>query len=317
MIRLAFLGCGAITARHAKTIKKVDPSVEISFASREQSKAEEYRARFGGKHAFGSYEEALAGEVDAVFVALPPSLHLERSLQALDAKKHVIVEKPPYLTVAELDRVARKAAEVGRRVMVAENYYYKPITERVRSLIAEGAIGEVLFLHVNALKTQKVSDWREREGALLEGGIHWVNFMSNIGLTVKSAHGYRPGDRQGVDRSMLISFEYREGAVGSLYYSWEVPSPMKGIRMSRIYGREGTISFESNGAFVFVQGKSLRMSIAPGLSDAGGFKGMFRDFLGALEEDRDPAFTLQMARADLSLIERIQEQAIKGETRAA
>jgi predicted dehydrogenase len=135
---------------------------------------------------------------------------------------------------------------------------------------------------------------------------------------VKSAHGYRPGDGAGVDRSMLISFEYREGAVGSLYYSWEVPSPMKGIRMSRIYGREGTISFESNGAFLFAQGRSLSMSIAPGLSDAGGFKGMFRDFLAAIAEDREPAFTLEMARSDLNLIERIQRQALeRGETRAA
>jgi predicted dehydrogenase len=317
MIRLAFLGCGAIAARHAKTIRKVRPDVDLSFGSRDRAKAEDYARRFGGR-AFGSYEDALRDEdVDVAFVVLPPALHLEWSKRALDAKKHVMVEKPPYRTVAELDQVARRASEVGRRVMVAENYFYKPVTRRVRALISEGAIGEVLFLHVNALKTQPVTGWREDEGALLEGGIHWIDFMSNIGLTVRSAHGHRPGDRDGVDRSMLISFEYEEGAVGSLYYSWEVPSLLNGIRLSRIYGREGTLTFESNGAFVFVQGKRLALSIAPGLSDAGGFGAMFSDFFRALEEDREPALSLEKARRDLALIEGIQRDAPKGETRAA
>lgn len=317
-IRLAFLGCGGITARHSKTLGKVRPDVPISFASRDLARAEAYRERFGGVRAYGSYDEAVkSSEVDAVFLALPPAHHLEWSTKALDNGKHVLVEKPPYRSVADLDQVARKAQAMERQVLVAENYFYKPITRKIRALITEGAIGEVLFLHVNALKTQQVSDWREAEGALLEGGIHWVNFMNNIGLTVRRAHGYQPGDRSEVDRSMLLSFEYEEGAVGSLYYSWEVPSPLKGIRMSRIYGRQGVISFESNGAFSLVQGRSLRLSVAPGILDAGGFKAMFLDFIAALEQDRQPQMSLEKARKDLALIEAVYTQyAEEGERRA-
>ena len=56
------------------------------------------------------------------------------------------------------------------------------------------------------------------------------------------------------ERSMLVGFEYVEGAVGTLWYSWEVPSSAKGLRLSKIYGRVGTITFESNGLWVLCHG---------------------------------------------------------------
>jgi predicted dehydrogenase len=296
---LAFLGCGAITARHTKTLIALRPDAHRGYASRDAAKAASYASRFRGK-AYASYDEALDDEgVAAAFIALPPRDHFEWARKALRRGKHVIVEKPPFVTVSELDEVAAAAREVGRRVLVAENYYYKPITVRLRELIRAGAVGEVLFVHVNALKTQQVSGWRASEGALLEGGIHWINFMSSLGLEVRSARAQRAG-RGGVDRSAVVTFEYEGGAAGTLLYSWEVPSTF-GLRMSRIYGREGSIAFESNGAFLLATGKTLRLAIAPGLSDAGGARAMFDDFIRAIDEDREPEMSLERARKDLAI----------------
>ena len=56
---------------------------------------------------------------------------------------------------------------------------------------------------------------------------------------------------------MLVSFDYDNGAVGSLYYSREIPSMLKGLRLSKLMGRKGVITFESNGAFVLVRGAGL------------------------------------------------------------
>ena len=55
---------------------------------------------------------------------------------------------------------------------------------------------------------------------------------------------------------MMVAFRYDNGAVGSLYYSREVPSLLKGLRLSKLFGRDGIITFESNGAFVLVRGRS-------------------------------------------------------------
>ncbi|MBA2245422.1 MAG: Gfo/Idh/MocA family oxidoreductase [Gemmatimonadetes bacterium] len=311
-LNLAFLGCGAVTRRHSRTLKRLDDGVQRFYASRDAAKAREFNRSLRGSGAFGSYEEALRDEkIDVVLVATPPVSHLDLTLQALDAGKHVIVEKPPFLRAADFDLVERAQQRTGRRVMVAENYFYKPIAERIRQIVASGAIGEVRILSVNALKEQTLEGWREREelaggGALFEGGIHWVNFMANLGLPVLSAHGYRPGGGSGPDRSMVAVFEYAQGAVGTLYHSWETKSPLKGLRLSRIFGSHGSITFESNGLFLLLYGVRRRMYF-PRPRDLLGFQAMFRDFLGALRTGEEPRFDLARARRDLELIEEIYQ----------
>ncbi|HYW12050.1 MAG TPA: Gfo/Idh/MocA family oxidoreductase [Longimicrobium sp.] len=318
-INLAFLGCGGVTRTHSKTLKKFG-DVRRFYASRDRAKAEAFNRELGGSGAFGSYEAALADpRVDAVLVATPPNSHLELTLAALAAGKHVIVEKPPFLRAADFDAVERARDAAGRRVMVAENYFYKPLAEALRTTIAAGDIGEVKILSVNALKAQKSKgDWREDAGmagggALFEGGIHWVNFMANLGLPVLDVHGFRPGRADGrPERSMLAVFRYGQGAVGTLYHSWEIGSPLKGLRLSSIYGSEGAITFESNGLFLGVRGRRTRMKLLPA-TDLVGYRGMFRDFVDAVRHNTEPRFSLGLARRDLEMVEQIYRTMEAGE----
>jgi predicted dehydrogenase len=101
---------------------------------------------------------------------------------------------------------------------------------------------------------------------------------------------------------MLVVARYEQGAVGALFFSWNTPSLLKGVRLSRIYGTEGSITFESNGLFVLALGKRTRL-LFPGVRDITGTRAMFRDFLAALREGRAPQFTLALARRDLELVE--------------
>ncbi|HEX5726130.1 MAG TPA: Gfo/Idh/MocA family oxidoreductase [Longimicrobiaceae bacterium] len=312
---LAFLGCGLAARIHARVLRKVDPGVHRLYASRDRTKAEECSRRLGGSGAFGSYAEAIADpRVGAVVVCTPPSSHLELTLAALAAGKHVVVEKPPFLRVEDFDTVRAARDAAGRRVLVAENYFYKPLLETLRGVIASGAVGEPRIVAVNALKHQRVGGWRGEPGlagggALFEGGIHWIDFMANLGLPVERVHGFRPGGDSGVpDRSMVVVFEYAGGAVGTLLYSWEIGSPLKGLRLSAVYGTEGTVTFESNGFFVAVRGKKKRFAL-PRLTDLPGYAGMWRDFLPALRENREPRFGFEAARRDLELVEAVYRSA--------
>lgn len=314
-LRLAFLGCGFATRLHSRTLRKMP--VERWYASRDRERAEEYRARYDGAGAFGSYEEAISDPaIDIVLVATPPDSHLELTLRALEAGKHVIAEKPPFLSTADLDRAAGAAAETGRRLFVAENYHYKPLAAAVRSAIAAGDVGDVRLVAVNALKHQETGDWRDDAGragggALFEGGIHWINFMANLGLSVRRARGYLPGAaRPGVDpeKTAVVVLEYEGGAVGTLAYSWEVGSPLKGLRLSAVYGTRGTITFESNGVFLLVRGKRRRIGV-PGLRDMLGYRAMFEDFFDAVHTGREAAYDLSLARRDLELVEQAYRSA--------
>ncbi len=305
---IAFLGCGAVTRAHTRTLRAIDANVRLYYASRELTRATEMSSQCNGAGAFGAYEAALEEPaVDAVLIATPPAFHLEWTLRALAAGKHVIVEKPPFPQAADFAAVERAARAASRQVMVAENYFYKPVLRALRAMVREGTIGEPRFLDIKALKTQRTQNWRDdaalaKGGALYEGGIHWIDFLANVGLDVVSVHGFRPGAGAGLDREMLVVARYAQGAVGVLFFSWNTPSLFKGVRLSRIFGTEGSITFESNGLFVLALGKRPRLRF-PGVRDLTGTRAMFRDFLGALRDGRAPEFTLALARRDLELVE--------------
>jgi predicted dehydrogenase len=281
--------------------------VRCGFASRNPRRASEFCQLLGGTRSYGSYEDALLDEgVDAVAITTPTAQHLPLTLAALEAGKHVIVEKPAFLSSADVDPVEAAAAERGCRVLVAENYAYKPLMRVLREVIRSGEIGEVRYLAVNALKLQNPGGWRNDEslaggGALFEGGIHWMHLMAGLGLTVESVHGFRP-DGAGIERSMLVVVQYEQGAVGTLHHAWDTASLFRGLRLSRIYGTRGSVTFESNGLFVAVRTRGVRM-VFPGLRDIGGYWAMFADFISCLRENREPLMTLAHARRDLKLVE--------------
>lgn len=302
---IAFLGCGKITVTHAKRLKQHD-GVSLFFASRDRAKAEAYAKKLGGAGAFGSYAEAMRDpRVHAVVVATPPDSHLELTLAALEAGKHVVVEKPPFMHAADFDTVRAAKERANRRVFVAENYFYKPLAEAMREVLASGAIGELRILQVNALKLQKVTDWRGDPamggpGALFEGGIHWVNFMANVGPEITGVQAFRPGKTE-PERTMVVAFRYATGAVGTLYYSWETDVALKGVHLSAAYGSEGTATFETNGVFLMVRGRRKRL-VGPS-ADIAGYAGMWRDFVPALRDNREARFGFEAARRDLVLVE--------------
>ena len=118
--------------------------VVTAIASRDQERARALCDRFGAPHAFGSYEELLASsEVDGVYIPLPTSQHIEWAVKAANAGKHVLCEKPISLNADEIAPLI--AARDANRVLVSEAFMvtYNPQWRKVRSLIAEGAIGRL------------------------------------------------------------------------------------------------------------------------------------------------------------------------------
>ncbi len=105
-LRLAFLGCGAATEAHARVLRAAERTPGLWFASRDGAAAQAALARHGGAGMFADYRAALADpQIDAVVIATPPASHLELTLAALAAGKHVVVE-PAFPRVEDFDEVA-------------------------------------------------------------------------------------------------------------------------------------------------------------------------------------------------------------------
>jgi predicted dehydrogenase len=306
--RIAFLGTGLATSLHSKTLRSIAPHAQRWYASRDAARARAVNLQFKGAGAFDSYEDALASaNVDAVLVALPPVLHLEWTIRALEAGKHVILEKPPLLHAADFAPVRQAADRSRKQVLVAENYFYKPLTRALRDTIARGDLGELRFIQLNAIKQQPTGNWRDDaslsgHGALYEGGIHWISLLASLGLAVTRARAAHSQRAAGLDRSILVTLEYAEGGVATLAYSWELRSLVNGIRWSRCYGTAGTLRFETNGLLGFQTGRRRRV-LVPGIRDLLGYRAMLADFLGAIEQNRPPAYNLDLAERDLRLVE--------------
>ena len=145
--------------------------------------------------------------------------------------------------------------------------------------------------------------------AFFEEGIHWLHMAGSLGPRIVSAHGFRPSiSRHGPDRrakSMMVAFRYDNDAVGALYYSREVPSLFRGLRLSKLFGREGVITFESNGVFVFARGRGLPSLQFPGFRDIRGYRAMYRDFAAAAASGRPPEMSLERAAEDQRLMDQI------------
>jgi predicted dehydrogenase len=315
-IRIAFLGCGFITRVHSRHLRALRGEVACGYASREGARAGDYCRRFGGVATYGDYEAALADpRVDAVVIAVPPSLHRDLALRALEAGKHVLVEKPAFLSLADYETVRAARDRARRVVLVGENDHYKPLASALRRLLAEGAIGDMVFAHFTTIarKFKRADDWRNDEAmaggdAFFEEGIHWLHVAGSLGPRITDVRGYRPSvSRDGPDRrikSMMVAFRYDNDAVGSLYYSREIPSLFRGLRLSKLYGRKGIITFESNGLFVVARGNGFRL-VFPGFRDIRGYTAMYRDFVRAIREGGAPEMSLERAMDDQRLMDRI------------
>ena len=317
LLRIAFLGCGFITRVHSRHLRTLRPDVICGYASRDAERAEAFRSRYSGFASYPDYASAMADpRVDAVVVAVPPRFHLELVLQALAAGKHVVVEKPAFPRLADYHTAIAARDAAGRVVLVGENDHYKPLAVRLRELLRDGVIGEMVFAHFATIakRLKSADDWRNDEAmaggdAFFEEGIHWLHVAGSLGPKITAIHGYRPNpSREGPDRrdkSMMIAFRYDNGAVGSLYYSREIPSLFRGLRLSKLFGRDGIISFESNGVVLVARGRGLPRIVFPGFRDIRGYKAMYRDFRRAIVTGSAPEMSLERAIEDQRLMDQV------------
>jgi predicted dehydrogenase len=143
MLRFGIISTARIGSEQViPAIQDAENCVVSAIASRDLAKARAMADRFSAPHAFGSYEEMLASDkIDAVYIPLPTSQHVEWTIKAADAGKHVLCEKPIALNAGEIDQLI--AARDRNKVLVTEAYMvtYSPVWRKVRSLLAEGAIG--------------------------------------------------------------------------------------------------------------------------------------------------------------------------------
>lgn len=172
-------------------IQDAENCVVTAIASRDLSKAREMADRFSVPHAFGSYEEMLASDlIDAVYIPLPTSQHIEWTIKAADAGKHVLCEKPIALKASEIRAVIE--ARDRNKVLISEAYMvtYSPVWRKVRSLLREGAVGKLRHVQGAFTYYNRDADNMRNKPELGGGGLPDIGVYPTI--TTRFATGREP-----------------------------------------------------------------------------------------------------------------------------
>ncbi len=246
-LRWGILGTGGIASLQAADLVSNGFSV-AAVGSRSKATAAEFATRFGIPTAHGSYAELVADPtVDVVYVATPHPFHAEHALLALNAGKHVLVEKPFTMTAAQAIEVVSRAEELRLVVLEAMWTRYLPHMVRIRQLVRGGDLGTVRSViadHNQNLPRDPLHRINNPDlggGALLDLGIYPVSFSFDIlgAPTDIIARGTMTTAK--VDRQNAMIFVYDDEAQALLQSAIDLNGPTRAV----IVGTEGRIEIDS------------------------------------------------------------------------
>jgi predicted dehydrogenase len=262
-VRLGIVGLGWFGGVLAESARSTGVADVVSCYAR----TEDTRAAFAEKHgcvAVGDLDELLADpDVDGVLVATPHSTHADIAVRTAEAGKHVFVEKPLALTVADTKRVAEAASRVGVVVQVGHNRRRQPANRRIKAMIDAGELGTVLQLDgmhtASGGHKPDLPGWRKDpaecpSGGMTALGVHTVDtFHYFIGSAKKVAsfstriHGFND-----LDEATTVLVEYESGPVASISTTYFAP-PVVAIS---VFGSDAAAWNEEDGKRLFTQARS-------------------------------------------------------------
>jgi D-xylose 1-dehydrogenase (NADP+, D-xylono-1,5-lactone-forming) len=201
----------------------------VAVASRDSSRAEEYAREHGLERAYGSYEALLEDpDLDVVYVSLPNSLHVEWSIRALEAGKHVLCEKPMDRRVDAVERAFDTADRAGRLLMEAFMYRHHPQTRKAAELVRAGAIGELR--QVRSLFSFTLADDADVRmlpeldgGALMDLGCYCISMQRLLAGEPQLVFGRQRTSATGVDAGFVALLEFGGGVFGEFHCGFDLP----------------------------------------------------------------------------------------------
>jgi len=248
-IKWGILGSAHIATEHVIPAMLSCQYGEVyAIASRSTEKAQNIAEQFGIPEFYGSYEELLADkEVDAIYIPLPNHLHVQWAIKALEADKHVLVEKPVGLSSKEAERLLQETKKYPHlKVMEAFMYRHHPQWIKVKELVDQKAIGDIKTIQssFSFFEDDPNSIVNSKEfggGSLMDIGCYPISlsrFMFNSEpKSISSVIEYHPDFKVDVLASGILEFETGT----SVFFS---STQLADNQQAQIFGTKGNIKFE-------------------------------------------------------------------------
>jgi len=270
MVRWGLMSTARINAAVIPGLKESPESELVAVASRTEERAAEYAREWGIPHAHGSYEALLGDpDVDAVYISLPNGPHVEWSIRALEAGKHVLCEKPLARFPADVERAFDAAEREDRLLMEAFMWRHHPQTQRLHELVNGGAIGELRLVRATFSFTLRAEDVRLDPalagGALMDVGCYCVSgsrLLAGEPLQVSARQVLGPS---GVDMRLAGTLVFPGDVLAQVDCAFDLPF-RQGLEA---VGSEGTLrvatpwGIDAPGIVLERGGNSERIDVEP------------------------------------------------------
>ncbi len=250
-IALGLLGAGGFCAFAAERFASV-PGVAIAgVADINPEPARAIAAHFRLPGIDGPDELVARADIDLVYISTPPFLHYEQSMKALRAGKHVIVEKPTALTVAQADEMLALARQKGLLMVTDLMQRYNPLFETIAEIVRRKLLGEFLHGYFENYASDEglgPEHWfwrRERSGGIfIEHVVHFFDMFAGWlgeGHVVAAQRTMRPGS--GIEEQVNCTIRYRDGALVTMYNGFTQAARMD-RQETRLVFERGDITLE-------------------------------------------------------------------------
>lgn len=329
MIRFGIIGSGMIAAWHAKAIGLCEDATLAGVVDTAYDRAQAFCQAHGGR-AYESLDAMLCDpEVDAVCICTPSGLHAAQAIQAMAHGKHVLIEKPMALTVADAEQVIDAAKRHGVTAGVVSQLRFSPACIHLRRLIRDGGLGDIMTAEL-MMKYYRPpayyadSSWRgtwamDGGGALMNQGIHGVDLLLHLLGPVRTVCGMARTLRHAieVEDTAAATLAFQSGALGVLLATTSV-TPGYPRRLT-ISGTAGTVTLtEQHITRWDVEGIACPDALRAhegqpsGASDPAGIAEdshllHIRDMVRAIEHGQPPMVPLAEARDVVALIHAVYE----------
>jgi predicted dehydrogenase len=228
-LRLGLLSTARINLPILEAAAASDRVEVVAVASRDAARAQAYAHEHGIPRAYGSYERLLDDNgVDAVYISLPNSLHHEWALQALDARKHVLCEKPYSRHPEEAEEAFDRAEKARRVLMEGFMYRHHPQTAMTKQLVDEGVVGQVQLVRSSfSFLLDDPGDVRARPeldgGALMDIGCYCVSLSRFLVGEPERVAGEQVLGQTGVDTAFHGTMRFPGDVVAQFDCSFGQP----------------------------------------------------------------------------------------------
>ena len=307
-MNILLLGGNGFGFAHAESYQRL--GYDFSVFSRNEIVLKEYEDKFGVKRTFSNMENALNWDYDIIDIVMPHNFHKDLAVYAIKRGKHVLVEKPIATTLEEADIMIDEAQKNNVKLMVAEQYYFDRSLQFAIKSISEGKIGKVHTIITRDQRYFQEPGWRTREkemggGALIDGGIHYLEAFLNIGGEYDNIHSMKYKGNlnlQGEDTSSAL-FSFKSGAKGIFFYSWAYKFA-PALPAYEIVGTDGSI-YDSNIRSKHIRtafGKPVINGHIQNIDEADVIDQEISGFVKAIENDNPVPYPLNNAIRNLKAV---------------